>query len=259
MAGDGADGGSTNSAGRSSPTVIGSPVLRPRAQVEQRIRAAIMSGDLPVGSRLPSEAALSQQFAVSRTTIREALRSLSAQNLIKKVPGAGGGSFVQAVNLQSFRENLTQSMRNLVQIGSVDFEEISLMRQHLEIPAARLAATRRSDEDLARLREIIAREREISNDDPAVPQLDKDFHESIASASGNRLLASFVGGLHRETEPVHYLDLSPDVGRATVRQHQEIYRAIASRNPDAAEKAVIDHLTFLREHLRDHARGDVGP
>jgi GntR family transcriptional repressor for pyruvate dehydrogenase complex len=70
--------------------VIGRTVLRPREQVEQTIKAAILSGELKSGEILPPEAELARQFKVSRTTLREALRVLSTQNLIMKVPGAPG-------------------------------------------------------------------------------------------------------------------------------------------------------------------------
>jgi DNA-binding FadR family transcriptional regulator len=228
---------------------IGTKVLRPRQQVEDQIKAAILSGALRSGERLPAEAELARQFEVSRTTVREALRSLSTQNLISKVPGAGGGSFVRSIDHQSLRTVLVDSVHNLLALGSIDFEEVANVRQHLEVPAARLAAVHRSPEDLEGLREIVGLQRSISVDDPRVPGLDEQFHGAIARASGNRVLASFVSALHIETEPVHYLDLSPEVGRTTVRQHQRIVRAIADQDPDAAEAAIIEHLTYLRKHL----------
>ncbi|MQA83567.1 MAG: FCD domain-containing protein [Streptosporangiales bacterium] len=232
--------------------VVGRPVLRPRQQVEERIRAAILAGELSSGQRLPSEAELARQFGVSRGTVREALRSISAQNLITKVPGAGGGSFVRSVDHRSLGRVLRESMHNLMQLGSLGFEEVALMRQYLEVPSARLAAVHRGEEDLRRLRDVIAQERKISVDDPAVPELDEEFHTTIARASKNRLLASFVHALHRETEPVHYLNLSPEVGRQTVRQHQRVVKAIADQDPDAAERAITEHLTYLRRHLLDY-------
>jgi DNA-binding FadR family transcriptional regulator len=107
----------------------------------------------------------------------------------------------------------------------------------------------RTDEDLERLRDIVRRQKTASVDDPEVPKLDEQFHSLIARASGNRVLASLVSALHHETEPVHYLDLSPDVGRETVRQHKAIVDAIARRDADAGQDAIIEHLTYLREHL----------
>lgn len=228
---------------------IGKKVLRPRQQVEDQIKAAILSGSLRPGDRLPGELELARQFAVSRTTVREALRSLSTQNLITKTPGAGGGSFVQKVDHSALRSALVDSVHHLLALGTIEFEEVALVRQHLEVPAVRLAAAHRSEDDLQELRDIVALQKSISVEDPRVPGLDEQFHGAIARASGNRVLASFVSALHFETEPVHYLDLSPEVGRTTVRQHQKIVRALAEQDPAAAEEAMIEHLTYLREHL----------
>lgn len=232
-----------------SAKTIGTKVLRPRQQVEDQIKAAILSGALRGGDRLPGEVELARQFEVSRTTVREALRSLSTQNLIVKTPGAGGGSFVRSADHSSLRSTLVDSVHNLLALGSIAFEEVAIVRQHLEVPAVRLAAVNRTEEDLQELHEILDLQKSISVDDRSVPALDERFHGAIARASGNRVLASFVSALHIETEPVHYLDLSPEVGRTTVRQHQQIVRAIANQDPDAGEQAMIEHLTYLREHL----------
>lgn len=239
-----------------SAKTIGSKVLRPRQQVEEQIKAAIFSGALRSGDRLPSEAELARQFAVSRTTVREALRSLTTQNLIVKTPGAGGGSFVRSADPSTLRSAVGDSVHTLLALGSIAFEEVALVRQHLEVPSVRLAATHRTDDDLTELREILDLQKSISVDDESVPALDERFHGTIARASGNRVLASFVSALHIETEPVHYLDLSPEVGRTTVRQHQQIVRTIDEQDPDAAEAAMVEHLTYVREHLVAYHRGD---
>lgn len=235
--------------GVTAPMQIGQRVLRPRQQVEERIRAAILSGELQSGQRLPSEAELARQFDVSRNTVREALRSLSTQNLITKAPGAGGGSFVRSVDYHSLGNVISESMHNLLALGTIDFEEVALVRQHLEVPAVRLAAVKHTAEDLEQLRSIVARQKSVSVDDPDVPLLDAQFHTAIAQASRNRVLASFVAALHKQTEPVRYLDLSPEVGHTTVRQHQKIVKAIAEKDPDAGERTIVEHLTYLRNHL----------
>jgi GntR family transcriptional repressor for pyruvate dehydrogenase complex len=126
------------------------------------------------------------------------------------------------------------------------------VRQQLEVPSVRLAAAHRSDEALSRLKEIVRTQKAASVDDPSIPDLDRQFHSVIGRASGNRVLASLIAGLHRATEPVHYLDLSPEVGRETVRQHQKIVRAIEARDADAAEHAIVEHLSYLRQHITDH-------
>lgn len=235
--------------GRTS-RLIGAKVLRPREQVEDRLRTAILSGEIQTGERLPAEAELARQFDVSRNTIREALQSLATQNLISKVPGAGGGSFVNAVDNTSLSRVLSDSVESLLALGRIKFEEVALVRQHLEVPAVRLAAVNRTDQDVALLNEIVTLQRSASVDDEDVPELDARFHTAIANASLNRVLAAFIRALHQQTEPVRYLDLSPEVGQTTVRQHQAIIAAISAGDPDAAEAAVVEHLTYLREHIQ---------
>lgn len=231
---------------------IGQAVLRPRQQVEKTIKDAILSGELKSGEMLPPEAELARQFNVSRTTLREALRVLSSQHLINKVPGARGGNFVQSVDYHSLGTVMTEAVDNLLALGSIRFDEVADVRQHLEVPSVRLAAAHRSEKDLTELSDIVRRQKTASVDDPEIPDLDRQFHTLIAQASGNRVLASFVATLHHATEPVHYLDLSPEVGRETVRQHAAILRAIKTQDPDAGEVAIIEHLTYLREHILSH-------
>ncbi|WP_037357267.1 FadR/GntR family transcriptional regulator [Amycolatopsis orientalis] len=238
-------------AGRSTP-VLGQKVLRPRQQVEEALQKAVLDGQLQTGDRLPPETELARQFSVSRPTIREALSALESRGLIRKVPGAGGGSFVQAVNHTALGQVVQESMHNLLRLGGLDFDEVAMVRQHLEAPAAVLAAQNRTDEDVARLREILAEQKRRTVDDPMIAELDAQFHVGIAKMSGNRVLAALIYALHRESEPVAYLDLSPKVGRETFAQHQRIVKAIENRDPEAAEKAITEHLTYLRAHLRKH-------
>jgi GntR family transcriptional repressor for pyruvate dehydrogenase complex len=235
--------------GRPQSRIIGQKVLRPRAQVEDKVRSMIFSGELRGGEKLPPEGELARQFGVSRTTVREALRALATDGLIAKTPGVKGGSFVQSVDYQSLGVLLRDSLHHRLQLGFLRPDEVAMVRQYLEVPAARMAARHRTATDLAALREIVAQQKSMSVDDPDVPDLDSRFHRTIAAASGNRVLAAFVHALHSETEPVHYLDLSPDVGRETVRQHQKIVKAISEGDPDAAEVAVVEHLSYLRGHL----------
>lgn len=230
---------------------IGQRVLRPREQVEEHIRLMILSGELKGREMLPPEAELARQFNVSRTTLREALRSLSTKGLISKIPGARGGNFVQSVDHNSLGSVVVDSLHNLLELGSIEHMEVAEVRQYLEVPAARLAATHRTDDELAQLRDIVRQQKTATVDDPEVPKLDEKFHSLIAQASGNRVLSALVAALHHETEPVHYLDLSPEVGRTTVRQHKVIVEAIAAKDSDAAEAAIVEHLSYLRVHLAD--------
>lgn len=236
--------------GVTQPRRIGRKVLRPREQVQEMVRSAILAGELHSGERLPSEAELARQFDVSRNTVREALHALATQNLIYKVPGAGGGSFVRSVDHESLGKTVSDAMQSLLALGRIEFDEVAMVRQYLEVPSVRQAALNRTAEDLEHLDDIVGRQVRASVDDPVVIQLDAQFHVGIATASGNRVLSSLVAALHRQTEPVRYLDLSPEVGHVTVRQHQAILQAIRAQDADAGERAIVDHLSYLREHRR---------
>jgi GntR family transcriptional regulator, transcriptional repressor for pyruvate dehydrogenase complex len=226
------------------------PVARAREQVETQIREAILSGIFKRGEKLPSEAELAENFAVSRTTVREALRSLAAAGLIFKVPGASGGSFVQVIDYRALGAVLGDSIVNTLRLGTVEYDEVAQVRYLLEVPSAKLAATNRSEEDVETLRSIVDRQKEITFDHPDVPGLDVDFHSAIGDASGNRVLASFVTALHRATRPVLAKHLDAKAGRDTVRQHAAIVKAINEGDAEAAAGAMEKHLNYL-QRLRD--------
>ena len=226
------------------------PVARAREQVETQIREAILSGTFKRGEKLPSEAELADNFAVSRTTVREALRSLAAAGLIFKVPGASGGSFVQVIDYRSLGGVLRESIVNTLRLGTLEYDEVSQVRRLLEVPAAALAAENRTEEDIERLRGIVDRQKEITFDHPEVPPLDIGFHSEIAHASGNRVLAAFVTALHTAIRPVLAKHLDSEAGRDTVRQHAAIVRAMTRGDAGAAADAMKEHLDYL-QNLRD--------
>lgn len=223
-------------------------VLRPREQVEMQLKRAILDGTLKQGDRLPSENHLADQFAVSRATIREALRSLAEAGLISKTPGAGGGSFVEFIDHSTISAHLSDHLASTLEIGSITSQEVASFRNLLEVPCAELAAVNRSDEHVARLHEVIELEKSTTVDDPAVPELNAQFHRTLADASGNRLLAAFVSALHGVTHPLAFVSTSPELGRVAVRHHIAITAAVAASDPEAAAEAMEEHLDYLRTH-----------
>jgi GntR family transcriptional repressor for pyruvate dehydrogenase complex len=239
-------------------------VVRPRVQVEEQIRAAILSGDLPAGHRLQSEAELSRLFGVSRNTVREGLRSLETQGLITKIPGAGGGSFVQRVDQQSLSRLLEDSVGNLIQLGRISVDELSAMREYLEVPAVRLAAQNRTDEELETLRAIIERQASLPHSelsDAENRKLNLDFHHTVAKASHNLLLNTFVHAMHRVTESAQYAPVPHSEGHAAwesnVRHHTELFQAIEARDPDAAEAVIRVHLNYIEGRMNRAITADL--
>ena len=241
--------GNASAAAESAGQFTVTPVMRPREQVETQLRGAILSGLFRDGNRLPSETKLAEQFKVSRATIREALRGLAEGGLISKIPGANGGSFVTYFDHHMLGDVVSDRLSNTLELGSISYDEVAAFRNLLEVPAARLAATNRTQEHLDGLHDVIEREKHASVSDPEVPMFNAEFHRIIAEATGNRLLASFVSALHRVTHPLAFIDTSPELGKQAVLHHIAIVSAVAACDPDRAAKSMEEHLDYLRDHV----------
>jgi len=233
---------------RRDPKFVGRQVTRPRAQVEEQIKEAILSGQFAQGDKLPPETQLAEQFGVSRPTVREALGALVSAGLIRKVPGVAGGSFVNSVTTESLSQSLGQSVDAILRLGALEIEEIGAVRHVLEIPAASLAADHRSREHLRRLEQVLQRQRSTTIDDPDIPAYDVEFHTVIGQASGNRLLSAFISALHSTTTPARYLEVTPQVASTTVRQHMALHAAITDRDAQRAGEAMAEHLDYVTNH-----------
>lgn len=229
-------------------------VIRPRAQVEKQLREAIMSGQFAQGAKLPPETELAEQFGVSRPTIREALGALVSAGLIRKVPGVAGGSFVNSVTPDSLARLISESVDTILRLGTLHIGELTEMRRVLEVPSARWAAEHRTDAQVEALHAIVEQQRSTTIDDPNIPRYDFEFHTTIGEASGNRLLAAFVAAVHGATHPVEYLEVTPEVGSNTVKQHMAIVTAIEAGDTDGAAEAMATHLDYVLRYSTDYAR-----
>jgi GntR family transcriptional regulator, transcriptional repressor for pyruvate dehydrogenase complex len=237
-----------------SPEFKVQPVVRARVQVEQQLKEAILHGQFGQGDKLPAEAELAQQFGVSRPTIREALGALVSAGLIRKIPGVAGGSFVNSVSPDSMSQMLKESMDTTLRLGTLHIGELTEMRRVLEIPSARWAAQHRTNEHLEVLRSIVEQQRTTTIDDPNIPAYDRAFHTTIGQASGNRLLAAFVAAVHGSAHPAEYLEVTPEVGRKTVKQHIKIVAALEAGNPAGAAEAMEAHLDYVLRYSTDYPK-----
>jgi GntR family transcriptional repressor for pyruvate dehydrogenase complex len=215
-------------------------------QVADQLRELIVNGDIRPGHRLPNEAALSVQFGVSRATVREALRVLSTQSLIRTTKGATGGSFVIMPTADHISEFLSANISLLSQTETVSLDEFLELREFLEVPAARLAARRHAPEELEGLREAIpADTSDLGTEEQFIHN--KDFHSRLVLASGNALLSIAAQPIFS----VLQTNLSrSNLGRRFHRQinadHQAIAAAVAAGDEDAAAAEMHRHLAYLR-------------
>ncbi|GAA1403497.1 FadR/GntR family transcriptional regulator [Pseudonocardia kongjuensis] len=212
-------------------------------QVADQIRALIVEGDLTPGDRLPSEGEVASAFGVSRGTVREAIRILTAANLLYSVRGAHGGTFVTRTDPSVLRDHLETGLGILSGTDAISLDELLDTRMLLEVPAARLAAQRRTDEQLVALREAV----EAAPPDADVRyQHHRRFHTELLEASGNRLLQLV-------TAPVFGVIRSRFVIPPSRRKiwgeieadHEEILGLVEAGDGDGAAEAMRRHLVRL--------------
>ncbi|KZF00617.1 GntR family transcriptional regulator, partial [Rhodococcus sp. EPR-157] len=196
-------------------------------------RDAIVSGQVAVGDKLPAESALATRHGVSRSVIREALRSCTALGLTETKTGRG--TFV-------VRDRVTGDL----DIGNYAARELMEARPHVEIPSAGWAAERRTDEDLLVL-EGLTDEMRNEDDHHAWVLLDGQFHTAIARASKNRVFEAIIvdirGALTRQSET---LNLVARRQQKSNIEHDTIVAGIRSGNYDEAAQAMAAHLDAVR-------------
>ena len=124
-------------------------------QIAEQIRSAILDGRLQVDQRLPTEEELAAQFSVSRPTIREALKRLAAQNLVRSKRGPSGGTFITRPTESELRTTLANATTLMVTLGEFDIDAITEARREMQKLCLKLAIERRTDAQLTSLRRRI--------------------------------------------------------------------------------------------------------
>jgi GntR family transcriptional regulator, transcriptional repressor for pyruvate dehydrogenase complex len=214
-------------------------------KVAAEIRAHVSRARLRPGDRIGREEDLARQFGVSRPTLREALRLLASSHLVRATKGPGGGIFVAATPEQGIARSVSESVAGMLSARVIDIDELLESRLLLEVPLAGLAAQRASEEDLAELRALVE-EAPASWDD--VGDVDEQFHALIARIAGNRLVAAFVQWVAEVLQPAIRVLIEPVVVEDVARQqHEDIARAIERGDPDAAERAMREHIVYVQD------------
>lgn len=213
-------------------------------QAADAIKALIVSGELKPGDTLPPERELATMLGISRPSLREAIRVLSALNVVE--PRHGGGTYVTSLDPRQ----LAQPINFLLQVDRMAFRYLLEVRQVLEVGAARLAAPRITDEQLAALRELAEQAERVVRRPEQFLRFDFEIHTAIIEATGNPIYISLYQSI---------ADLSIESRRRTARSlatrrdahvgHLAIIAALASRDGDAAAAAMYDHLDVIQQAL----------
>jgi len=209
------------------------------------IRADITSGRLRPGDRLPTEPQLSARSGLSRSTVREALRLLASQHLIVTLRGVTGGSFVAHPSPDKLADTLRTGVRLLMSSSIVTAHDLVEVRAMIEIPAAGLAAQRRTAEQLAALQAALF--------DPNGADLDeilrahRAFHMALVASANNPLCEVLAMPLYAVANERELALAGPaDMWIRADAEHRAIVRAIEAGDAAAASAAARAHVAYLR-------------
>ncbi len=218
------------------------------AQIAGAIRDCIVAGKLLVDARLPSEAELSETFGVSRPTVREALKRLAAQNLIRTHRGATGGAFVNRVSFDAVQESLVTSSTLLLSMNAIDFETACEARYALERACVALAAERRLPDHLATMRAEIARQATDDLPDTTFCASDVAFHRALIDAACNPILSLHLAGAVQAMQPLmNMITFRARSRQRIVAQHIRIADAIEARDAGRADAALAELAIYTTE------------
>lgn len=209
-------------------------------RVIEDLRDFVARENLRPGSKLPSEAKLSEALGVSRPVVREAMRSLAATGLIEMAVGK------RAIISTLDGEMIGQVIENAVLIGQADARNVLEMRRGVEIAMVALAAERRTEADVVRLRTIIAAMADALHAGPAYSSLDLRLHLALAQAAGNPLYVLLIEAFRQVFEASMLLGMerwSEESEFETVqRLHEAVVDAVVAGDPAAASQAMTAHF-----------------
>jgi GntR family transcriptional repressor for pyruvate dehydrogenase complex len=219
-------------------------------EIVRQIRDALFVGKLRTGDKLPTERELSVQFKTSRTSVREALRSLEHEGVIQVKKGASGGIFVIDVD----HWPVTKSLQTLLQLRKISINDIAEVRLIFEPHAARLAAERASRDDIRELEEVVERTGEAVRTRELPRSHDLKFHKLIARATGNLVLEMLAESmLEVASKAITELHPSIDTLAHVLTCHQRVAEAVRKRDGALAFKAMHEHIIDVQARLAKQA------
>lgn len=200
--------------------------------------------NLEPGDKLPSERMLSEKFGVTRSNIREAIQKLEFYGILESKPQSG--TFVANIGVVA----MNGMIEDILRLDEPDFKSLVETRILLELKTVRLAALRRTEEDLEKMKSALdAYTAKVLKGEDAV-QEDLLFHLAIAKASGNSTMNTFMLIITPEIitnfEKYHVCDKG--LAAKSIDEHQAIYDAIKSQEPKLAKQKMKEHFSVLYQY-----------
>jgi len=227
-------------------TVTRDSTLAERAN--EQIETLIVSGAIRPGDRLPPERELGEMLGVSRTVVREAVRSLTAKGLVEV--RTGSGTYVREIG----SDIMKASFDLLLRASALQPEAIHEVRTLLEVRIAELAALRARPDDIRAMQETIELLKNRSIAPHKYASADVAFHGRLAAATQNPLFLALTQSLHDVVFQVQLRGAST-VGWDTFREraifcHSQILERVKARDADGARAAMLEHLAYAQEIMR---------
>lgn len=216
-------------------------------QIVDQIKAMVEDGTLKKGDKLPTERVMAEDLGVSRASVREALRVLEVVGLIESRQGAG--NYIK----ENFGGLLSEPLAIMFMLQESNPLDIYELREVIELETVILATRKRSDEHLEKIKNILDELKENIDEDRNVV-LDKEFHYTIAAASGNKLIIDVLEVLSQ------LIDKFIKVSRKNILSdaenkiqllslHEKLYEAIRDRNEVNAHVIMKDHFELIKRYI----------
>ncbi|MCG8568331.1 MAG: FadR family transcriptional regulator [Desulfobacterales bacterium] len=220
---------------------ITQPKERISDQIKSRLKQAILDGEFTPGDKLPPEAELAQTYQVSKVSAREALRELESQGLIEKRRGIFGGSFVA----EPGSEKMVDVVINAFLFGGIQASDMAEFRRILEPGLARLAAQRRTPEDLAAMAQCI--EDVAASVEAGKPDQTRaiEFHRLMADACHNPFISHLMEALVKAFQMVFTKSPVITDARRDLEYNRAFYRCLKERDGETAARLMADHFDTL--------------
>jgi GntR family transcriptional repressor for pyruvate dehydrogenase complex len=218
------------------------PVEKKKAyeDIVQQIRTLIEEGKLKRNDHLPSERDLSETFRVSRTTVREAIRTLESMKLLQS--RQGDGTYVVASSTEALIQPLAAALFN----EKDDIRDIFTIRKIIEPHVTELAAENASPEEIEEMERILGEQETSIGRGENIIETDSAFHNLLATATKSRvmerLIIALIDLLKQSREQYLFEDENDERARMSLKGHQRILAAIKRGDREAARTSMIEHL-----------------
>lgn len=213
-----------------------------------QVKADIIAGKLSAGVKLPPEREMAKKYGVSRTSVREALRTLEILGVVQSIQGSG--NFIAA----DVEKSMIESMSMMFLLQQVDAVQINQLREALEMKAVLLAVEHISDEEIDEIEEIVNKMSE-STDEKYTSQLDKSLHYALAAASKNIVIVQILEVLsviiethieHRRSEIL----TDPRNRKRLQEIHENVVKGIRQRDSGMALDAMTEHFKIISRYIK---------